>query len=343
VSGHSRARCIAAAIAGVFLVLTSSCGESTSAQHPAVDPSPQGTPTASTPRAPTFTPSPVFPTAVHTIVPEFEGYYMGTVVIASYYTLLQKQLYEAAYALLSSSEQSRYSLAEYEALQRKADKVAEIITVQPVRARQVEQHLPVTSQDTANEIAFYVKAQLAARGSGPATPPSPGIETEYLTLRKEGDLWKIGASLPGFETPYPTQVAPAPIDPAFVYDLSYYDSLVAISQYYTLFNHGFYEDAYGLRSSFDDHLGSLDEWIALLKLAQIEENSVVEIYPLLESARQFQIRPTPEPMSRRMFYAQIYAEGANGMAGSVANGVHTYFITTLLENGRWKIYSVNTS
>jgi hypothetical protein len=44
-----------------------------------------------------------------------------------------------------------------------------------------------------------------------------------------------------------------------------------------------------------------------------------------------------------MFYTEIYSEGESGMAGSVENGVHTYFVTVIFENGEWKIYSANTA
>lgn len=327
----------------VFLAVTSGCGKGLPANPSVTDPAIQATPMQTATRVPTFTPSPVYPTPVYTIVPEFEGYYMGTVVISAYYTLLEKERYEDAYALLSTAEQSRSSLPAFEELQRKAETIAEIVTVQPVQAQRVQDHLPLRSEDTAKEITFFVKVRLVARGNMPSTAPSTKIQTQYLALTKEGDLWRIGPSSTSHDMPGATLAPPATIDPAFVYDVSYYDSLVAISQHYTLFNHGFYKDAYDLTSPHMPHRQSFEQWVSLIRSFQIEVNEIVAIYPEFESIRQSQIRPTPDPLNRRKFYADIYAQGANGMAGSVPNGVHTYFITTLLESGRWKIFSVNTS
>ncbi len=337
-----------AALYAAGIYLWSMAQYESSRPRPAVPAAPYASLTATAAPAATGTPTasatPIaVSTPVNTMVPEFEGYYMGTVVIAGYYTLLEKAQYADAYELLSASQRSRYSWPQYQQLQRKSGQVIQIITVQPVRAKQVEAHSPVTSQDTANEITFYVKVRVIAPVNAAGTAFDSRIQTEYLLLTKEVDHWKIGASSTSLEAANPTITVPEAIDPAFVSEVSYYDSLVAISRYYAYFNHGFYREAYDLRSSSSPHLGAYEDWVAGFKLAQIKENSVAAIYPQLENTYIFQIRPTPDPMNRRKFYAQIYAEGAQGWAGSVPNGVHTYFITTLLENAGWKIYSVNTS
>jgi hypothetical protein len=328
-------------ITAVLLIgSTSSCRNSAPLPTPSArPPSPQ----AVTLVSPTIGPTLVSPTLAYTRAPELAGYYMGTVVIASYYTLLEKQLHAAAYQLLGISEQNRYSLAEFEASQRNADTIAQVVTVQPVQAKRVQEQLPLFSEDTATEITFFVKVQLLARGNVPSSAPSAGFQTQYLVLTKEGEHWKIAASLSSVDMPTATLAAPAEMAPAFVYDVSYYDSIVAISRYYALFNHRFYEDAYDLESISMPQRGSLEDWVSYIQSLQIKETSIVDIFPEPESLRQLQIRPTPDPMNRRKFYARIYQEGAHGMAGPFMNGVHTYFITTLLENGGWKIYSVNTS
>jgi len=259
------------------------------------------------------------PTPGNTIVPQFEGYYMGTVVIAGYYTLLEKELYADAYALLSASQQSQYGLPQYAEMQRDAGRVADIVTVQPVRAKAVEEHSPLLSQDTANAITFYVEVRL----STPGTSVNSRIQAQYLGVTKEGGLWKIGASSTGLDAANPTLAAPPTIDPALVSDVSYYDSLVRISEYYTLFSHGFYKDAYDLNSSLVEHPPTYENLVTSTRLLQIKERRIVAIYPLLEATQKVTIDPTPDPMRRRDFLAQLDTEGVNGMAESVTIGGHT--------------------
>jgi hypothetical protein len=126
-------------------------------------------------------------------------------------------------------------------------------------------------------------------------------------------------------------------------DVAYYDGIVVIAQYYTLFEQGLYEEAFQLLSSSRPHANSLDEFIKNSEMLKIRKTKILHIQPLCEPISQLQTWTTPDPINRRMFYARIYAEGESGWVGSVPNGVHTYFITTVLENGEWKIYSVGTA
>jgi hypothetical protein len=139
---------------------------------------------------------------------------------------------------------------------------------------------------------------------------------------------------PTMETSAGTQAEP---------DESYFNGIVVIAQYYALFEQGLYEETYQLLSPSRPHAISLEEYVANSEVLQIKETKIIAIRPFYESALQLQSRTTPDPLGRRMFYLQIYEEGENGMAGANTNGVHTYFITVVLENGEWKIYSINTS
>lgn len=126
-------------------------------------------------------------------------------------------------------------------------------------------------------------------------------------------------------------------------DEGYYNGIVVIAQYYALFEHGLYEEAYLLLSSSRPHVTSLEEFITNSKMLKITDTKIITIRPYYESASQLQSHPTPDPLSRKMFYTEIYSEGESGMAGSVTNGVHTFFITVIFENSEWKIYSINTA
>ncbi len=123
----------------------------------------------------------------------------------------------------------------------------------------------------------------------------------------------------------------------------YYDGIIVITQYYTLFELGVFEEAYQLLSPTRPHANSLEEFVTNSELLKIKKTKIVTIRPYYESISQLQTWTTPDPINRRMFYAQIYVEGESGMAGSVENGIHTYFITVILESDAWKIYSVNTA
>jgi hypothetical protein len=145
----------------------------------------------------------------------------------------------------------------------------------------------------------------------------------------------------GATTPKPTTQTTG--DTQCGQDDAYYDGIVVIAQYYTLFEHGLYEDAYQLLSSSRPHANSLEEFVTNSEMLKIKEMRIVTIRPYCESISQLQTWTTPDPTNRKMFYAQVYVEGESGMAGAVENGVHTYFITIVLENGEWKIYSINTA
>ena len=126
-------------------------------------------------------------------------------------------------------------------------------------------------------------------------------------------------------------------------DVGYYNGIVVIAQYYSLFEHGLYEEAYKLLSPSRPHAPSLEEFIANSEMLKIINTEIITIRPYYETALQLQSHSTPDPLTRRMFYTEIYSEGESGMAGSVKNGVHTYFVTVILENNEWKIYSINTA
>jgi len=287
------------------------------------------------------------PPAVREQQPVFDtsdqGYFMGVLAISEYYTLLDNDLQEEAYKMLSRDAQKAYPRSQYVETQKKNLKSVQIITAEPLRVWKEQQGIEYRATDLVNRISFYVQIRVSAGANTPASSQTGELQTLYLTLvlTEPEHVWKIDT--------FATELVPAPDYAGSVpyaslssdADRSYYDALVAIGKYFTFFNHGFYEQSYRLFSSSSPNLGSLEKYIADIQELKIKVNRAVKITPFY--APQWQLPClTPDPAKGRTFYAGIYAEGENGTAGAVSNGVHSYFINTVLENSEWKIYSVNT-
>ncbi len=291
----------------------------------------------------TLTPAPVFPENV--IDTGYEGYYIGIVTITDYYTLLGNGLSEEAYQLLSSSAR-RHSpnLDEYAELAKLHFKIVEIITIAPLRVWQIEQGVSSITPDQENRIRFYVQIKAWGQGAMSGSARSGDLQSQYLTLVKEGDNWKIDSFATGLSIPTPDLSTTIPtLDPGSVPEKSDYDSIVVIAQYYLLINHGLFEQAYRLLSLSMQYENTLEEFVSNIKeVLRIKEIKIVKILPYHETI-QLQGWTTPDPANKRMFFLQIYAEGEDGMVGSETNGVHDCYITTIVEGGDWKISSVNTS
>jgi hypothetical protein len=270
---------------------------------------------------------------------------MGVVVITEYYTLLDNELFGEAYQILSSSAQahSKNQLEYVEAAQLVFETV-EMVNIQPLVIWQREQGILSTiTPDRDGKIKFFVQIRAWGKGGMSGSVKNGALQTLFLTVIKEGSEWKIDSFATGLVSSTEEPIPAATLDPGSVPDRSYYDSIIVIAQFHVLFNHGLYEQAYQLLSPFRRHAQSLEEFISDIETFEIVERRIVSIHPFYEGALQIQSLLTPDPINRRKFYAQIYAEGKSGWAGSVPNGVHTYFITTVLEDSNWKIYSINTS
>lgn len=298
----------------------------------------------------TLTPSP-FPVVRATNVNNtgqtdtgYEGYYMGVVTITEYYTLLDNELFEEAYQILSSSAQGHSkNQLEYVEIAQLVFETVEIVNVQPLVIWRREQGiLSTTTPDHDDNINFLVQIRSWGKDGMSGSVKNGDLQTLFLTVIKEDGEWKIDsfATSPSSSVDKPIPVAT--LDPGSVPDRSYYDSIIVIAQFHVLFNHGLYERAYQLLSPFRRHVQSLEEFISDIETFGIIERRIISILPFYESTVQLRDFTTPNPASRRMFYAQIYARGKGGWAGSVPNGTYGYYITTVLENAKWKIYSVNT-
>lgn len=287
------------------------------------------------------------PPAVRDESPNFDtsdqGYFMGVLVISEYYTLLDNGLHEEAYKMLSLDAQKATPRSQYVETQKKNLKSVQIITAEPLRVWKEQQGIEYRATDLVNRINFYVQIKVSAEENTPASAQTGELQTLYLTLvlTEPEHLWKIDT--------FATELVPAPdyagsVPYASLHsgaDQSYYNALVAIGRHYTFFNHGFYEQAYRLVSSSSPHLGSLEQYVAGIQLLKIKVNRVVKITPLYAQLWQLPCL-TPDPVNGRIFNAFIYAEGESGWAGSVPNGVYSSYINMVLEDGEWKIYSVNS-
>lgn len=267
----------------------------------------------------------------------YEGYYTGIVLITEYYTLLSNGLPDEAYNLLSISEQNKNSIKGFTQLNEKLSN--EIVTIQPLRVWQIEQGITPIVIDREDQISFFVQIK-----TGEGENKSNGdLQTIFLTLLLEDGSWKINSFTENFIAATPQPIAAPTLAPGSVPDRSYYDSIVVIAQFHVLFNQGLYQQAYQLLSPFRRNAKSLEEFISAIEEVGIVERRIVSIRPFYEGTWQSQVFTTPDSFSRRMFSAEIYAEGKGGWAGSVPNGIHGYYITTVLEKGEWKLYSVNTA
>jgi hypothetical protein len=140
------------------------------------------------------------------------------------------------------------------------------------------------------------------------------------------------------KTPIPVEIRTDPDQ-----STAYYDGIIVLAQYYTLLDQNLYEQAYQLLSPSRPNSKSLEEFVSGHEMVKIYTFKLTSVQPYYEWAKEQGSKPSPDSETKKRFYIRVYAEGEGGMAGSVTNGVHTFFATLVWENGEWKIYSINTS
>lgn len=140
------------------------------------------------------------------------------------------------------------------------------------------------------------------------------------------------------KTPIPVEIRTEPDQ-----NTAYYDGVIVLAQYYTLLDQKLYEQAYQLLSPSKPNAKSLEEFISGHEMVKISTFELISAQPYYEWAKEQGSKPSPDSETKKRFYIRVYAEGEGGMAGSITNGVHTFFATLVWENGEWKIYSINTS
>jgi hypothetical protein len=141
----------------------------------------------------------------------------------------------------------------------------------------------------------------------------------------------------------PIITTPIVINTAPNQETAYYDCIIVLAQYYTLLDQKAYGLAYQLLSPSRLKASTLEEYKTGHEMINIHTYRLISAQPYYEWAKNQGFKPSPDLETKKRFYIRVYAEGEGGMAGSVTNGIHTFFATMVWENGEWKIYSINTS
>jgi hypothetical protein len=125
---------------------------------------------------------------------------------------------------------------------------------------------------------------------------------------------------------------------------AYYEGIIVITKYYTLLDHGLYEEAYRLLSENERRIHSLDEYVESARLA-FQEVEIISIIPYPEYVRfQGGAVRNPDPPGRKRFTVKISAWGQGKMSGSRMSGeLQLLFIVVELEDEVWKIDTFATA
>lgn len=126
-------------------------------------------------------------------------------------------------------------------------------------------------------------------------------------------------------------------------DTAYYDGIIVLAQFYTLYGKGLYTEAYQLFSAATARTTSLEEFTKNAQMLRIKTSKLVTAQPYYEWAKTMGFTYSQDSDLMKRFYMRVYAEGEGEMAGAVPNGIHTYFATVVWEKSEWKIYSIGTA
>ena len=140
------------------------------------------------------------------------------------------------------------------------------------------------------------------------------------------------------KTPMPVEIRTEPDQIT-----AYYDGVIVLSQYYTLLDQRLYEQAYQLLSTSRPNAKSLEEYVTSHEMFIIYMYKLISAKPYYVWAEEQGSKSSPDSETKKRFYIRVYVAGEGGWAGFGDNGVHTFFVTLVWENGEWKIYSINTS
>lgn len=148
---------------------------------------------------------------------------------------------------------------------------------------------------------------------------------------------KIDQLVVATPTTTPTKLALQPNQ-----DTAYYDGIIVISRFCTLFGQGLYEQAYDLLTLSSSGTVSLEEYIKNSKILKIHTYKLISAQPYHEWVKKQGRYYSGDSWDKKWFYVSIYAEGEGG-AGAVPNGVHEYFALVVWEKGEWKLAGFDTA
>jgi len=203
-----------------------------------------------------------------------------------------------------------------------------------------------------NKIAkwlLFVFALAACRGGIPSVKSTPNIPqtievTRLVPLKTATHLPEIPASIPkpsvsSVSVILQVDTKTVQLDPA------YFDGFVVLAQYYTLLDHGLYEEAYRLLSSSQQKRHSLGDYTDFY-LHDLNGVKIIGIQPYDYWRAQDKMTPLPAPVNELRFvvFLTTFHKGAAWNAGGTPTPYgYTGFESLILENDEWKIDEFNTS
>lgn len=136
------------------------------------------------------TPKPAKETSTGVQAEPDASYYLGIVVIAKYYALVEQGLYEEAYKLLSPNRPHAESLEEY-VVNRNMFKLkkAKIITIRPSYESEYQLRYR-TTPDPLNKRMYYMEIDEEGE-NGMAGANMNGIHDYFVTVLLEHGEWKL--------------------------------------------------------------------------------------------------------------------------------------------------------
>ena len=128
-------------------------------------------------------------------------------------------------------------------------------------------------------------------------------------------------------------------------DPAYFDGLIVLTQYYTLLNHGLYEESYPLLSSSQQKIYNFKDYASFythdLKALEIEG---IHPYNYWRAQQSFPALQIPPDELRYVIYLTVFHNGAAwNEGGTPMPDKVTGFQSLVFENNEWKIDEFNTS
>lgn len=139
-------------------------------------------------------------------------------------------------------------------------------------------------------------------------------------------------------TPRPSETPGNPQNQAAVVN----EAEIALIQYYTLLNYHMFPEAYQFYSQYwPGGLQSYDQWIKVV--STITSVKILAILPFNEYAKKYGYPLLEDRANFSTLGVEIIMYGKNNMVGSALSGEEQFFFVDMsLDNGLWKIYSMQT-
>jgi hypothetical protein len=166
----------------------------------------------------------------------------------------------------------------------------------------------------AMEVTRIIPQPIATSGSGTLVTDSPSITIQ-------------------------TDSISVPLDP------SYFDGLIVLTQFYTLLDHGLFEEAVSLFSLSKQNINGVEADIAYYE-SSTESVKIRFIIPYDYWLAKQGIEPPPSRKNEIRYVigkTVIYKGAAWNDNGTPVPHNETRFISLVLENGQWKIDEMNSS